>query len=94
MDILENYVIGCGIRGKKQYSNPFEKKYRKLSNEDFEKCEEVRIKLMEALSDFAKRDFEDMTVAEISDAICQFIAVVGHNTSQAHSQSAQSIIVN
>ena len=73
-DLLENYVIGCGIRGKKAYSKPFEKKYKGLTEEALGQCEEIRIKFMDALSGFADRDFAAMTVAEISDAVCDFVA--------------------
>ncbi|MEE0685471.1 MAG: PD-(D/E)XK nuclease family protein [Lachnospiraceae bacterium] len=72
-DILENYVIGCGIKGKTTYTNSFKKKYRGLSDEEFEQCEGIRIKLMEALSDFTDRDFATMSVKEISDAIKAFV---------------------
>ena len=73
-DIFENYVIGCGIRGKNAYSNPFTRKLRGFADEELEKCEEVRVKLMEALSEFVDRDFVNMNVAQISEAICEFVS--------------------
>lgn len=72
-DLLENYVIGCGIRGKKAYANTFTKKYRGLTEEELAQCEETRVKLMDALSGFTDRDFAEMTVAEITDAVCEFV---------------------
>lgn len=72
-DLLENYVIGCGIRGKKAYTNPFTKKYRGLTEEELAQCEDVRIKLLDALSGFIDNNFADMTVAEISAAVREFV---------------------
>ena len=72
-DIFENYVIGCGIKGKKAYANPFSRKYRGLADEELAKCEEIRIRLMEVLSDFTDRDFPNMTVADITEAIREFV---------------------
>ena len=73
-DIFENYVIGCGIKGKKAYASPFTRKYRGLLDEDLAKCEEIRIRLMEVLSEFTDRDFSSMTVANITEAIREFVA--------------------
>ena len=72
-DIFENYVIGCGIRGKKAYSNPFTRKYRGFTEEELAECEAIRVKLMEALSDFTDKDFANMNVAEITKALCDFV---------------------
>lgn len=72
-DILENYVIACGIKGRKAYSERFTRRYKGLTEEGLARCEAIRIKLMEALSDFTDRDFSSMTVADITEAIREFV---------------------
>jgi hypothetical protein len=54
---------------------------------------DVLVKLFITLGN-AHQSFINLPVAQSNTAICQFVAELGHNTSQAHSQSAQSIIVN
>lgn len=72
-DILENYVLGCGIKGRKAYSEPFKKRYKGISDEEFKQCEAVRQKLMSLVGSFFDYNLKDMTVKEISDAVRQFV---------------------
>ena len=72
-DILENYVLGCGIKGYSEYNNPFTKKYRGLTDEEFEKCQSVREKFIDSVRNFFDKDIKDMKVAEVSEAVKQFV---------------------
>lgn len=72
-DVLENYVLGCGIKGKKAYSNPFTKKYKGLRDDEFDLCENIRAKFMEQVGDFFNENLKKMSVLEISNAIRAFV---------------------
>ncbi|MBQ2744127.1 MAG: exodeoxyribonuclease V subunit gamma [Lachnospiraceae bacterium] len=74
-DILENYVLGCGVRGFKDYSNPFTKMHKDMTEEDLAECESIRIKLMNAVSDFFEKDIKAMNVRDISNLIREFTVV-------------------
>lgn len=73
-DILENYVLGCGIKGKKAYAETFKKRYKGLKDEELEACEVIRQKFMLGVGAFFENDLKNMTVKEISDVIRQFVA--------------------
>ena len=72
-DILENYVLGCGIKGYGEYTRPFTKRYRGLSDEEFEKCRSVREKFIGSVRGFFDKDIKSMKVSGISDAIRDFV---------------------
>ncbi len=65
VDVFENYVLGCGIRGASQYSSPFIKKYKDMKDEELEFCESVRERLLEAIGEFFD---ECLSKSKISDA--------------------------
>ncbi len=54
MDILENYVLACGIRGFAAWRESFDRKPDSMSGEEFALCEEIRAKIMEPLAAFTK----------------------------------------
>ncbi len=72
IDLFENYVLGCGIRGFKQYNHYFTKKYRGLTDEQLNKCEEIRVAFIEPISKF-KESIEGQNVSNITKAIYKFI---------------------
>lgn len=72
-DILENYVLGCGIKGYKAYSEPFKKRYKGLNDDELAGCEDIRQKLMNSVGGFFENDLKNMTVKQISDTIRQFV---------------------
>lgn len=74
-DILENYVLGCGIKGYGEYTRPFTKKYKGISDEEFDKCQLIREKFVESVREFFDMDIRNMKVAEISDSIRHFAEV-------------------
>lgn len=47
IDMLENYVLACGIRGYKRWSEPFERKYRSNEPLKLEQLNEARQKFMQ-----------------------------------------------
>ena len=76
-DIFENYVLGCGIKGINAYREPFKKRYRGLSDEEFGQCEAIRVKFMDSVGGFFENDLKNMTVKELSDAVRLFIEEQG-----------------
>lgn len=48
VDLLENYVLACGVRGYKRYNGPFVAKKRRMSDEEAVKINEIRVTFMEA----------------------------------------------
>ncbi len=71
-DIFENYVLGCGIKGFKQYNTGFTKKYKGLTDEELNRCEDIRVKFIEPIVKF-KESVENRSVLEVTKAICTFI---------------------
>lgn len=72
-DILENYVLGCGIRGFADYKNPFTRMHKDMTGEQLTQCEEVRIKFMEAVGAFFDRDIKALKVREVTELLREFI---------------------
>ena len=72
IDTFENYVLGCGIKGIKQYSKGFTKKYRGLSDEELNRCEAIRTEFIEPIAKF-KKDIDGKKVKDITKAIYMFI---------------------
>ena len=72
IDIFENYVLGCGICGLKQYNNPFRKRYKNLSEEEFIRCEEIRCKFIEPII-VLEEAVNGENVENITKAVYRFI---------------------
>lgn len=72
IDIFENYVLGCGIKGYSQYNTCFTKKYKGLTDEELNRCEDIRCKFIEPVSVF-KESIEKQNVANITKAIYRYI---------------------
>ena len=51
VDILENYVIACGIRGHQKYFHPFRAKKRRMSEEEYVRVNEIREQFTEIIRD-------------------------------------------
>lgn len=72
-DILENYVLGCGIRGFKEYNNPFTRMHKDMTEEELAQCENIRAKFMDGVAELFEKDMKGMKVRELSDLIRAFI---------------------
>ena len=48
-DVLDNYILATGIRGRKRWSQTFIKRYRDFKDEDFLRVNESREKIMKEL---------------------------------------------
>ncbi len=72
IDTFENYVLGCGIKGIKQYSNGFTKKYKGLSDEELNRCERIRAEFVKPIEEF-KTNIDKKNVRDITKAIYMFI---------------------
>lgn len=72
-DRLENYCLAVGIRGYKEYSQPFSRMHKSISEEEFQCVEAIRQKLFRHIDTFFEQDIKSMSVSEISSAIRQLI---------------------
>ncbi len=74
IDLLENYVLAAGIRGKKKWEARFVYTTHEVAEEDLEALNELRIRVMEPFSEltvvFHKKG---ATVRECTTALYQFI---------------------
>ena len=73
VDILENYVLGCGIRGLSQYSKPFTKKYKDMTEDELAKCEKIREQFWQMVSEFFDVELRGLKVSDISSKIRKFV---------------------
>lgn len=75
VDILDNYVLACGIRGFQSYEKPFQARRRKMSEEEYAQVEHIRQSFIEAVRDvtynFRKKD---LTVRDMTETLYRFIA--------------------
>lgn len=74
IDLLENYILAAGIRGKKKWEARFIYTTHEVTEEDLEALNELRIRVMEPFSEltavFRKKG---ATVRECTTALYQFI---------------------
>ena len=74
IDILENYVLAAGIRGKKKWEARFIYTTHEVAEEDLEVLNELRIRVMEPFSELtAVFHKKGATVRECTTALYQFI---------------------
>lgn len=74
IDLLENYVLAAGVRGASKWSEPFVRKPDFLSEEEFEKCNELRGVIWEALAPFAACALSaDTTVREKTEGLYRLL---------------------
>ena len=75
VDLLENYVLAYGIRGKKKWQSPWE-----YGNENIlEKINEIRIKVSEPLIKFSSKLKGKSKADEICSAVYNFLCSIGVN---------------
>ena len=68
VDIFENYVLGCGIRGAAQYTSPFTKKYKDMKEDELDFCESVRERFLKDIGEFFSENESETLKTEKSDA--------------------------
>lgn len=74
IDLLENYVLAAGIRGKKKWEARFIYTTHEVAEEDLEALNELRIRVMEPFSELtAVFHKKGATVRECTTALYQFI---------------------
>lgn len=74
IDILENYVLAAGIRGKKKWETRFIYTTHEIAEEDLEALNELRVRVMEPFSELtAVFHKKGATVRECTTALYQFI---------------------
>ena len=74
IDLLENYVLAAGIRGKKKWEARFIYTTHEVTEEDLEALNELRIRVMEPFSELtAVFHKKGATVRECTTALYQFI---------------------
>ncbi|MFT3982319.1 MAG: PD-(D/E)XK nuclease family protein [Lachnospiraceae bacterium] len=70
IDRLENYVLACGIKGRRQWKQRFVRRTAAMETEELRALEEFRNKIT---SDFEIFDTADKTVRSLADAFYRFI---------------------
>ncbi len=77
VDILENYVLACGIRGYRGYANPFLRKQRKMTDEEYVKVNEIRERFVTDIDEFYQcmknESKETMTVRRMTECLYQLM---------------------
>ncbi len=69
----ENYVLGCGIRGKKKWREEWTRLYRGEDPEELVPLNEVRVQILELLDPLAdSMSMRGSTVREKTIALCEF----------------------
>lgn len=75
IDILENYVLALGIRGKKRYKAQFTKMYKGIDEEDLSEIEEIRKKFVYPVLKLADK-MKDKNVREVTKSIYEFVCEI------------------
>lgn len=76
IDILENYVLALGIRGKKRYKTEFTKLYRGIDGEDLAEIEAIRKKFVLPVLNLENK-IKDKNVRKVTGSIYEFICEIG-----------------
>ncbi len=77
LDLLENYVLAAGVRGFSKWNQPFTRKPERMTEEQFEICQNLRAKVSEPVREFvrcmrsAQTDVREKTQA-LYELICFF----------------------
>ena len=72
VDVLDNYILATGIRGKKRWTKTFVKRYRDFKEEDFLRVNESREKVVKELEPLFIMT-ASASVREYTQALRQFI---------------------
>lgn len=72
VDVLDNYILATGIRGKKRWTQTFVKRYRDFKEEDFLRVNESREKVVKELEPLFIMT-ASASVREYTQALRQFI---------------------
>ena len=90
VDVLDNYVLATGMRGKKRWSENFVKRYRDYQPDDFMRVNETRREIMAELEPLFKMSHQG-TVREYTQALRAFIdGISGKEQLDAYVESMQS----
>lgn len=73
VDKLENYVLAAGIKGAKQWKNPFVKTGKHIKEEELAEYENLRIRIMEHLQPFAESIKRRSSAEELTKALYHLI---------------------
>ncbi len=76
VDVLDNYILATGIRGKKRWTKTFVKRYRDFKEEDFLRVNESREKVVKELEPLFIMT-ASASVREYTQALRQFIQEIG-----------------
>lgn len=71
---LENYMIACGIRGYSWLKKPFERKLRKMEDQELAFLNQIRLQFLEEVGEFRQVLLQkQVTVKEIIIGLCHFM---------------------
>lgn len=74
-DLLENYVIATGIRGRAKWCSDWEQTTKSFGEEEVSRCNEIRKSVMEPLEQFASRvkGRKKRTAGELIEALYELL---------------------
>lgn len=78
-DLLENYVLACGLRGRKQWKEEWTRTTRTFGPEECAHCNEIRECVMRPLEKFAKRakGRKKRTGRDLAEALYELLTDLG-----------------
>lgn len=76
IDLLENYVLAAGIRGRARWNQEWEQTTKTFEAQEVSRCNEIRKKVMEPLEQFASkvRGRGKKTARELTEALYDLLA--------------------
>lgn len=74
IELLENYIIACGIRSYAWLNKPFERKLRHMEEEELENLNSIRTAFLEEIGELREELAQkENTVREMILALCKFM---------------------
>lgn len=78
IDLLENYVLAAGIRGRSMWEKEWNYIPKRMQTEELERCNEYRVRVLEQLGMFADRMKEkNVRLKDYAEALCDLLEQCG-----------------
>ncbi len=78
IDILENYVLAAGIRGRSMWEKEWKYIPKRMQAEELERCNEYRVRVLDQLGLFTEQmRKKDASLKEYAEALCDLLEQCG-----------------